>query len=103
MNSPDIWVRSDQAFTPIIEADYFEAAQRIFAKRARRFSNDEMLRMLSELLAQRGGLSGLIIDELEDMPSTATYRHRFGSLVVRIRCGPQARGISLGYEAIEYG
>lgn len=81
VNTPDMWIRGEQAFTAIVEPDFFEAAQRIFEQRARRFSNDEMLKMLSDLLARRGALSGLIIDELEDMPSTSTYRHRFGSLV----------------------
>lgn len=81
VNTPDMWIRGEQAFEPVVDPDFFEAAQRIFANRSRRFSNDEMLKMLADLLAQRGALSGLIIDELEDMPSTATYRHRFGSLV----------------------
>ena len=37
--------------------------------------------MLSNLLASRGALSGMIIDEVDDMPSTAAYRSRFGSLL----------------------
>lgn len=40
-----------------------------------------MLERLTELLERRGCLSGLIIDELEDMPSSSTYRQRFGSLM----------------------
>ncbi|MEZ5696230.1 MAG: recombinase [Sphingomonadaceae bacterium] len=39
-----------------------------------------MLDRLSELFADKGWLSGVIIDELEDMPSSSTFRHRFGSL-----------------------
>ncbi|RHW18233.1 recombinase family protein [Sphingomonas gilva] len=85
VNAPDMWIRGEQAFEPIVDRDFFEAAQRIFAERARRFSDDELLKMLADLLGARGALSGMIIDELDEMPSTATYRHRFGSLVQAYR------------------
>jgi DNA invertase Pin-like site-specific DNA recombinase len=81
MNTPDMWIRAEGAFQPLVEADFFEAAQRIFDDRARRYSNEELLQLLADLLTTRGALSGLIIDELEEMPSTATYRSRFGSLI----------------------
>ena len=37
--------------------------------------------MLKALLEARGALSGMIIDEIEDMPSASAYRSRFGSLL----------------------
>jgi len=37
--------------------------------------------MLRVLLEQQGMLSGLIIDERDEMPSSSIYRHRFGSLL----------------------
>lgn len=80
-NDPGVWVRCTGAFEPVIDPGMFEAAQAILAERARRFSDDELLQMLANLLASRGTLSGFIIDEVEDMPSTAAYRHRFGSLL----------------------
>lgn len=80
-NSPDMWVRGDGAFEPIVDADFFEAAQRIIQDRSRRFTDQELLDRLSALLAEKGWLSGLIIDEVEDMPSSSTFRQRFGSLV----------------------
>jgi hypothetical protein len=40
-----------------------------------------MLALLQSLLERRGMLSGLIIDEREDMPSSTAYRSRFGSLL----------------------
>ena len=40
-----------------------------------------MLDRLRSLLAQKGQLSGLLIDETEDMPSSSVYRSRFHSLV----------------------
>jgi hypothetical protein len=80
-NPPEMWVRRDSAFEAIVEADFFEAAQRIIQDRSRRFSDQDLLDRLSALLAEKGWLSGLVIDEVEDMPSSSTFRHRFGSLV----------------------
>lgn len=81
VNTPDMWVRADGVFEAIVDADFFAAAQRIIAERSRRFSDDQLLEMLANVLREHGALSGIIIDELDDMPSTATYRHRFGSLI----------------------
>ena len=81
VNPPDMWVRQDAAFEPIVDRDFFEAAQRIIRERSKRFSDKELHDRLSALLAEKGALSGLIIDELDDMPSSSTFRHRFGSLV----------------------
>ena len=75
------WVRADGVFEGIIEPDFFEAAQRIIQDRSRRFTDQDLLDHLSALLTQRGCLSGLVIDEIEDMPSSSTFRHRFGSLI----------------------
>lgn len=81
VNPPDMWIRGDGAFEAIVDPCWFQAAAGILEERARRFSDDDMLRMLSDLLASRGLLSGLVIDEIEEMPSAASYRHRFGSLL----------------------
>lgn len=81
VNTPDMWVRGDGAFEAIVEHDFFDAAQRIIQERSRRFSDEELLGRLSALLVEKGWLSGLVIDEVEDMPSSSTFRHRFGSLV----------------------
>lgn len=80
-NDPDMWVRADGAFEGIVDPDFFEAAQRIIFDRSRRFSDQQLLEQLSALLSQRGWLSALVIDEVEDMPSSSTFRHRFGSLL----------------------
>jgi len=80
-NTRDMWVRGDGAFEAIVEADFFEAAQRIIQDRSRRFSDQDLLDRLSILLTEKGWLSGLVIDEVDDMPSSSTFRHRFGSLV----------------------
>ncbi|WP_395698455.1 recombinase family protein [Methylocella sp.] len=81
VNPPEMWVRHDGAFEPIVELDFFEAAQRIIQDRSRRYSDQELLDRLSAILAEKGWLSGLVIDEQDDMPSSSTFRQRFGSLV----------------------
>lgn len=80
-NSPDMWIRANGAFDPIIQQTLFEAAQVLIRMRAHRFSNDDMLNILRKLLDQHGYLSGLIIDEFDNGPSSSSYGSRFGSLL----------------------
>jgi DNA invertase Pin-like site-specific DNA recombinase len=79
-NSPEMWVRDEDAFEPIVDVAAFHTVRGIILGRHRRLSDDEMLGRLKALLDQHGKLSGVLIDEVEGMPSTATYRHRFGTL-----------------------
>ncbi|QYC11494.1 recombinase family protein [Brevundimonas nasdae] len=81
LNAPDAWVRADGAFQGIVDPEFFAAAQRIISDRTRRFTDEELLERLTELLGRKGCLSGLLIDEVEDMPSSSTYRQRFGTLL----------------------
>jgi DNA invertase Pin-like site-specific DNA recombinase len=80
-NSPEMWVRAEGAFKPIIDRSLFEAAQAIISERSHKLSNEEMLDALQRLLQDRGYLSGLIIDETERLPSSSAYQNRFGSLL----------------------
>ncbi len=80
-NPPEMWIRSDGAFASIVEPALFARAQDIIMARGRRFTNEEMLQGLKALWSQHGRVSGLLIDEEEEMPSSAVFRHRFGSLV----------------------
>lgn len=80
-NPREEWVRAEGVFDPIVEFDFFAAAQRIIQDRCKRYSDEALLERLSALYTERGQLSGLIIDETEEMPSSSAYRHRFGSLV----------------------
>ena len=81
INPPEMWIRSDGAFQAIVEARYFYAAQGIIQARSRKVSNDEMLEKLKSLRERQGWLSGVLIDEAEDMPSSSVYANRFGGLV----------------------
>ena len=80
-NPPDEWVRADGAFDAIVDKALFFTAQGMIRERNRRYSDDEMLDRLKRLLEQEGYLSGFVIDEAENMPSSGAYSSRFGSLV----------------------
>jgi len=74
-------VRANGAFESIVDRSLFAAAQVIIERRSQKLTDEEMLEALRVLFEQRGHLSGLIIDEAETVPSSATYQHRFGSLL----------------------
>ncbi len=80
-NSPSEWIRAENAWPGIVDPELFHKAQGIVLERSRRFSNEEMLEQLKGLLEVHGKLSGVLIDEQEGTPSSAAFRHRFGSLV----------------------
>ena len=80
-NEPDSWVRLDGAFAAIVDEEVFRRAQAIIVARSDRLSSERMLELLRQILEGRGYLSGLIIDEFEDCPSSSAYRTRFGSLL----------------------
>jgi DNA invertase Pin-like site-specific DNA recombinase len=75
------WIRSDGAFAPIVDRDIFEQVKTIIAARSNRLTDDQMLEMLGTILGQNGCLSGLIIDEAENCPSSSAFHSRFGSLL----------------------
>ncbi|GAC1376212.1 MAG: hypothetical protein NVS3B3_14760 [Aquirhabdus sp.] len=80
-NTPEKWIKKTGAFEPVVPPDVFYTAQGIIRARSYRYSNDELIERLRNLYQKRGFLSGLIINETDDMPSTSIYAHRFGSLI----------------------
>ncbi len=80
-NAPEEWIRSDGAFTGIVDRAMFDRAQEIIGARSDRLSDNRMLELLAQILDRRGYLSGLIIDEVENCPSSSAFRSRFGSLL----------------------
>jgi DNA invertase Pin-like site-specific DNA recombinase len=80
VNNPEQWVRCDGAYEAIVDAKIFASAQQIIAARDRQYTDEQLLDRLRDLLKQHGTLSGIIINEAADMPSAATYRHRFQNL-----------------------
>ena len=80
-NSPDMWIRSNGAFEPVIDRQLFDGAQAIIGERSYRMPDDDMIAALRTLLERQGHLSGIIIDEAEGLPSSSAYHSRFGSLL----------------------
>src|SRR5262249_50078241 len=80
-NDPDMWIRADRAFPAIVDQAFFDAARTIIQARSFRLTDAEMLAVLRTLFKREGQLSGIIIDEAEDLPSSSAYRSRFGSLL----------------------
>ncbi|MGC8625498.1 MAG: recombinase family protein [Phycisphaerae bacterium] len=80
-NTPEMWVRADGAFKAVVDTESFFVAQGIIQERSRTFSNEEMITKLRQLLSLNGQLSSEMIDNAEGMPTCASYRHRFGSLI----------------------
>jgi hypothetical protein len=80
-NDPQSWIRADNAFEPIVDRALYDAAQAIIEARSRRMTDAEMLEALRRLLDRKGTLSGLLIDETADYPSSGAFRRRFGSLM----------------------
>ena len=84
-NTPEMWVRSDGAFDAVVSPADFFTARGIIQERARRVSDEEMLARLKELARRNTCLSSHLIDATENMPSSAAYRSRFGSLLKAYR------------------
>jgi len=80
-NPEDMWVRKNNAFEGIVNPNDFFVVKGIFTARCRKLTDEEMLRKLRELQNKKGYLSAMVIDEAEDMPSSAAYSGRFGGLV----------------------
>ena len=81
LNAPEDWIKCEGAFEQIIDPDTFARAGAIIRARSHRLGNEEMLVLLGNILQRNGRLSGLIIDECTDTPSSGCYRSRFGSLL----------------------
>jgi hypothetical protein len=81
INNPmQMWIWRDGAFEPIVTASLFEQARTIIESRHSHLSDQELLERLRQLLRLQGRLSGILIDETEEMPSSSCYSSRFGSL-----------------------
>jgi DNA invertase Pin-like site-specific DNA recombinase len=95
-NPPDKWIRATSAWPGIVEPQQFLRAREIILARSQKLSDAEMLDKLRTVLSQHGRISGILIDETEGLPSSAAFRHRFGTLVSAYRL--------IGYDPeIDYG
>jgi hypothetical protein len=99
VNPQEKWIRADGIFEGIVEPSLFHTAEDIVLARSRKLTNEEMLEKLRGVLKRHGRINGILIDEAEDLPSSAAFRHRFGSLVSAYRLIGYDPGID--YEFIE--
>jgi DNA invertase Pin-like site-specific DNA recombinase len=79
-NSPDLWIRMENALEPIVEPAVFNQAQRILKNHYLHLSNEDILKRLRVTLKDQGKLSRPIIDKALGTPSATLYQLRFGSL-----------------------
>jgi len=81
MNPPEMWVRRDTAFEPIVSQEIFFKAQAIIQESQKKSTDEELLDRLRRLMEREGRLSSRLIDEREYLPSSYAYQARFGSLI----------------------
>ena len=96
-NPPAEWVRADGVYAGIVAPELFVKAQEIILARSRKYSDEEMLDLLRAVLSKHGRISGILIDEAEDLPSSTAFSHRFGTLVNAYRLIGYNPGIDFGF------
>lgn len=84
-NPPEMWVRADRAFEPVVSPADFYVARGIIRERTLRVSSEDMLAHLRRLGRMVPVVSARAIDADEAMPSAAAYRSRFGGLLGALR------------------
>jgi DNA invertase Pin-like site-specific DNA recombinase len=80
-NRPEVWVRKDDAFEPIVSRKLQEAAKRRMHSYTRALTNEQMLSALKSFAEKNGTLSVPIINKEWSLPSATAYILRFGSIL----------------------
>src|SRR5258706_713672 len=81
VNSRETWVRAEGVYPSVISRALFERARSIIDARSNHYSDEQLLSLLQAILEEEGSLSGVVIDERADMPSSRAHRDRFGILI----------------------
>jgi hypothetical protein len=84
-NPPEMWVRADGAYPPLVPPEDFVVARAVIAERSRRVSSEDMQAHLRRLAAAVPVVSARAIDADGAMPPAAAYRARFGGLLNALR------------------
>lgn len=79
-NPRDKWIRTSNAFEPIVDPEVFEQAQFIFAQAALRFTPEVMINHLERLHRTHGFVRPGMLSADTDSPSASTYGKHFASL-----------------------
>jgi len=80
VNPPDMWIRKESAFEGIVPLDTFMSAQQLITQRSRKPTEEEILEHLKNLYEDCGVLTGFLINECPDLPTSSAVANRFGSL-----------------------
>ena len=96
-NPPIEWVRADGVYAGIVESGLFLKAQEMILARSRKYTNDELLEQLRAVLAKHGRISGILIDEMDGLPSSTAFSHRFGTLINAYRLIGYDPGIDFSF------
>jgi hypothetical protein len=79
-NPPDMWIRRDGAFEPIVPLETFQKAQEITHSKTINLTDDDMLDQLRRLWHKEGKISTALINSSEEMPYACAFRRRFECL-----------------------
>jgi DNA invertase Pin-like site-specific DNA recombinase len=79
-NPPNLWVRAERCFEPIIQREIFNEVQKTIRERRVDISEDEMLVRLKQTLQHEGRLTPAIINAAVELPSAHTFIDHFGTL-----------------------
>jgi len=96
-NPPDAWVRADGVYAGIVRQELFLRAREIILARSRKYTDEEMLEQLRGVLSKHGRISGILIDEMDGLPSSTAFSHRFGTLVNAYRLIGYDPGIDFSF------
>ena len=96
-NPPAEWVRANGVYAGIVEPEFFLKAQEIILARSRKYTNEEMLEHLRAVWLKHGRISGILIDEMDGLPSSTAFSHRFGTLVNAYRLIGYNPGIDFSF------
>jgi DNA invertase Pin-like site-specific DNA recombinase len=84
-NPREMWVKRENAFEPIIDIETFRQAEELTKEHTKRYTNEELLDCLKDLLARKGRLSVDLIDHDSATPSGKIYQERFGGVLEAYR------------------
>lgn len=79
-NPPDMWIRCDGAFEPIVPLETFRKAEEITRSKTINLTDDELLDRLRQLWNREGKISARLINNDPTMPYVCAFRRRFASL-----------------------
>lgn len=88
-NDPDKWIRIEDAFEGIVSREVFNRTKEVRRRRAKYWSDDEMLDGLRDLLVEHGTVTPELIKK-SDLPAAKSYAFRFRGLVAAY----EAAGVS---------